>query len=474
MSRELGFSSFTGSATRGGGSRNRPDHANSHYFRSSRGGRGGASARPGRDTASEVNIKQGLDTSKIIETIPQPTRASAPEDLPIENVKYVASYNWVDTDKPTIVVPGSPAIWTGHALPFTLQPDDGSVFVDQNSARLSEYPMLPLFAAADAIHGPKTTASPVDWPTVDVITDRNGLRKLLRWLNPSPGREVRDFRIDIQLVGTKTLMLGRWEGRSREPPSGRTYGFGFEDATTRAAPGCPPSGHHRAITYDMLGVKMVVRFEVDACLPTATSSVPKTTPASVDDLADALGGMNIKHRTPATTKTTSSSSPVIDIVRAGTQVPQEALVELTSRSAYFLDQLDWNELYPQLALSQTPALHIGVHERGVFTQLHEWQLDGRPPRTGTRVTSDAAAAAKAKAPDISAQRRETGAQIVRLARLFEIVQEVAIARGAGPAGSFSLVCEGGELRVYARKRDAGAKSCLPRDVVARFEAHTQT
>ncbi|KAH8993052.1 hypothetical protein EDB86DRAFT_1403817 [Lactarius hatsudake] len=396
--------------------------------------------------------------------------ASLPEDLPIENVKYVASYNWVDTDKPTIVVPGSPAIWTGHAVPFTLQPDDGSVFVDQNSARLSEYPMLPLFAAADAIHGPKTTASPVDWPTVDVITDRNGLRKLLRWLNPSPGREVRDFRIDIQLVGTKTLVLGRWEGRSREPPSGRTYGFGFEEATSRAAPGCPPSGHHRAITYDMLGVKMVVRFEVDACLPTATSSVPKTTPASVDDLADALGGMNIKHRTPATTKTTtSSSSPVIDIVRAGTQVPQEALVEVTSRSVYFLDQLDWNELYPQLALSQTPALHIGVHERGVFSQLHEWQLDGRPPRAGTKVTSDAAA----KAPDISAQRRKTGAQIVRLARLLEVVQEIAIARGAGPAGSFSLVCEGGELRVYARKRDAGAKSCLPPDVVARFEAHTQ-
>lgn len=74
--------------------------------------------------------------------------------------------------------------------------------------------MLPLFVAADAIHGQKA-APPVDWPKVDVITDRNGLRKLLRWLNPSPGREVRDFRIDVQLVGTKTLVLNRWEGRAR-------------------------------------------------------------------------------------------------------------------------------------------------------------------------------------------------------------------------------------------------------------------
>ncbi|KAF8272627.1 hypothetical protein EI94DRAFT_1717979 [Lactarius quietus] len=208
----------------------------------------------------------------------------------------------------------------------------------------------------------------------------------------------------------------------------------------------------------MLDMKMVVRFEVDACFSTGTSSsVPKTKAASVDDLADALGGMAIKHRTPASTKTassSSSSSPLINIVRAGTQVPQEALIEL-----------DWNELYPQLALSQTQSLHLGVHERGVFTQLNEWQLDGRP-RTGTRVGS-------ATAPDISAQRRETAVQIVRLARLLEDVQELAIARGPGAAGSFSLVCENGELCVYARKKDAGAKSCLPPDVLVRFEARTR-
>lgn len=401
--------------------------------------------------------------TKVIETMAQPTRPSAQEDFPIENVKYVASYNWIDEDKPTIAVPGSPAIWTGHAVPFTLRPDDGSVFVDQNGARMSEYPMLPLFVAADAIHGQK--AAPVDWPKVDVITDRNGLRKLLRWLNPSPGKEVRDFRINVQLVGTKTLVLGRWEGRSREPPTGRSFGFGFEDATTRAAPGCPRSGHHRTITYDMLDLKMVVRFEVDACLSTSTkSSAPKTKTASVDDLADALGGMAIKNRTSATTKTASPSSspPTINIVRAGTQVPQDSLIEVTSRSAYFLDQLDWNELYPQLALSQTPALHLGVHERGVFTKLHKWQVDGEPP-AGTPTT----------APDISAQRGETAVQIVRLARLLEEVQELAIARGPGPEGSFSLVCENGELCVYARKKDAGAKSCLPSDVVARFEARTR-
>ena len=145
-------------------------------------------------------------------------------------------------------IPGSPAIWTGRAVPFTLQPDEVFTYVNQNSPELSQYPMLPLFAAADAIHG-QETAPPVDWPTVDVVTDRNLLRKLLRWLNPSPGREVRDFRIDFQLVGTKTLVLCRWESPTPEAQSNRSFGHAFVAAMTRAAPDCPSSGHHRAITY---------------------------------------------------------------------------------------------------------------------------------------------------------------------------------------------------------------------------------
>jgi hypothetical protein len=113
---------------------------------------------------------------------------------------------------------------------------------------MSQYPLFPLFAAADAIYDNDKKA-PVNWPSVDVVTDRNGLHKLLRWLNPSEGREVRDFWIDVELVGDRTIVLTRWEGRTREPPIRRSFGFAFEAATSRAEPGCPSSGHHRTITY---------------------------------------------------------------------------------------------------------------------------------------------------------------------------------------------------------------------------------
>ncbi|KAN0139682.1 hypothetical protein V8E53_002344 [Lactarius tabidus] len=464
--------SFTN--TRGRGGRLRPDHGNRFYFQGSRGrGGGSAAARFAPDGPPEPDLKEGLDATKIIDTILAPARPKAPKDFPIDNVKYVASYNWVDAEKPTMIVPGSPAIWTERAVPFTLQPDDNFIYVDRNTAQLSQYPLLPLFAAADAIHSQEATP-PVDWPTVDAITDRNGLRKLLRWLNPSPGRAVRDFRIDVQLLGAKTLVLSRWESPTREIHTGRSFGHAFETAMTCVAPDCPSSGHQRVITYDMFGMKMIVRFGVDAYLPSPDLTAATTTNDD-SDLADALSNVNIQQSPISTSASTTSQA--IDIVHAGKQVPQDALVELISRSKYYLDQLDWNELYPQMALSQTPMLRLGVHERGEFTELREWQLGGPGAQVDAGVRRRSGTLKGADVLDLSVQRQETAVQVMRLAKVLEDVQKIAIARGPGPAGSFSLVCEDGKLRVYALKKvgdgDGDGKSlsesCLPPEVVARFE-----
>ena len=202
----------------------------------------------------------------------------------------------------------------------------------------------------------------------------------------------------------------------------------------------------------MLDMKMVVHFEVDACLPTdafGTELAAEVGPTSaVDSLADALGGIALS------SDASSSPSPgTIHVLRSGTHIPQDALLELATRKASSVKHLDWNELYPQLALAQVPALRLGVHEHSRFTELHEWQVIG----TDTGASSPP--------PDLAAQRRETAAQIVRLAHVLEKVQELAISRGPGPAGCFSLVCKNGELDVYGRP---GARSCLPSDVKARF------
>lgn len=92
----------------------------------------------------------------------------------------------------------------------------------------------------------KAGKEPFDWSSVDIVTDRNNLRKLMRWVDGT----TKDFRIDMQLAGKRTVLLTRFAERTREIFSGRTFGLSFERESTVVAPGCKNStGHHRIITY---------------------------------------------------------------------------------------------------------------------------------------------------------------------------------------------------------------------------------
>ena len=46
----------------------------------------------------------------VLETIPLPTLEGSEEDIAPKDLVYIGSYNWVDSPKPTIVVPGQ-RIW---------------------------------------------------------------------------------------------------------------------------------------------------------------------------------------------------------------------------------------------------------------------------------------------------------------------------------------------------------------------------
>jgi len=85
-----------------------------------------------------------------------------------------------------------------------------------------------------------------DWSSVDIVTDRDNLLKLTGWVSGV----ARDFRIDLQLAGEKTVLMTRWSERYMEPFNGRTYGHSFEKESTVPAPGCKnTAGHHRIVTY---------------------------------------------------------------------------------------------------------------------------------------------------------------------------------------------------------------------------------
>lgn len=184
-------------------------------------------------------------------------------DLKPENLRYIGSYTWADTpfDKPTIIVPGmrfrvsildashiltnarlgSPREWTGAPVPFVVQRDVQIQFLSKGNYRMPIAPLLPVLVAVQNV------TPDFDWSSVDIVTNRNGLRKLLRWID---GSVTRDFRIDLQLAGSRTVLMNRWEFGDRESHPFPRYGINFEKRCTRAAANCEDGmGHHRVVCY---------------------------------------------------------------------------------------------------------------------------------------------------------------------------------------------------------------------------------
>lgn len=141
-----------------------------------------------------------------------------------------------------------PRQWIGSPLPITLPADGKASFIDQNGHLVPSSPLLPLFLAVDAM--PSSNANPstsVDWPSVDFVTDRNNLRKLLAWVKGS-SYDKKKWRMDIQLGGTQTVLLGRWEERTARTAEENNFGHSFELGMTTRQPR-DSEGYHRIIHY---------------------------------------------------------------------------------------------------------------------------------------------------------------------------------------------------------------------------------
>jgi hypothetical protein len=177
---------------------------------------------------------------------------------------------------------------------------------------------------------------------------------------------------------------------------------------------------------------MVVRFEVDACLPydDTSSASPSNNPApskTVTEMKPSSGS--------------SSNNPGVNIIRAGSsQVPQTHLLEIKTHSCPFIK---WKEAYPQLYLSQTPHIYHAFHKNGTFTSVRKFMLD-----QSELVEVDKSAQVGFK----------------KLRKLLGYIQLLVLKYGAM---RISLVCVGKTLSVY---RIPQGESCLPEDALALFVA----
>jgi hypothetical protein len=198
---------------------------------------------------------------------------------------------------------------------------------------------------------------------------------------------------------------------------------------------------------------MVVRFEVDACLPSDGSNAGATRQSRDDDndedpeiaLLGAISGLSIGTSTHSSTTPPQSplTSADLKIFRAGTQVPQSDLIEMTTRSEISAAKFDWGDGYPQLYFSQTPHHYLAVHRSGTFFSIAK--------RTVGK--EDLVAIENRAQPGFKKLRKALG----------EIQTMV---RNGGENGRISLVCKDGVMRVHER---TSKENYLPEDSLALFE-----
>lgn len=283
---------------------------------------------------------------------------TVPDSAEIGNVKHLASYNWVEKPSPTIAVPGSPSLWLPLNSPRRVAKDSGLVYINQNAARYPERPLEPLFRAL-FVSNPS-----FDIGSVDIVTDRNNLRKLLKFVdNASAGEDLDAFVIHVEHI-QDTALLSRVERNNSKrikPNEFVGYGHEFEKAQTRELiPGS--TGHHRIVSYDLGGLNLIVRHETDAYEGEQSAPMPLDTAvqSSEDNLSAALESLSLF------SERDSDGHDRADLVvlDGGRVVPIEQTLEIKTRVS--LKPIELKDVAPQLWFSQTPKLVRAYHQSGRF------------------------------------------------------------------------------------------------------------
>ncbi|KAJ1333092.1 RAT1-interacting protein [Microdochium nivale] len=275
--------------------------------------------------------------------------AIEPSNTPVSSTsgsELVCSYNWRIGKNASLHIPGCAAVWQDITLPLILPADEGVQYMDQNTARAPKFPWEPMFQATASMN------STFRFDDVDVLTNRNSLRKLLEFSN---GRRQDSFRLNLHLVH-RTLIIERYEKNTRMLVSGsRNPGWGkiFEQRTTKYPAGLKDSeSHHRSLQYRLGDLVCVVQFEVDGCYDKVdeASTEPGALSLSMDRLSINNGQRD---------NTTSIRSP-------GQKAPmaQEMAAELKTASK----PKALGKSMPQLWFGRTPWLIVGHHAQGTFTE----------------------------------------------------------------------------------------------------------
>ncbi|CRG88116.1 hypothetical protein PISL3812_05143 [Talaromyces islandicus] len=290
-------------------------------------------------------------TLKQLTEISRKDLQSRVDEASVTDVRHLSSYNWLEAPEPTIAVPGCPPLWSPPKTARHVRKDSGLIYIAQNAARHPEYPLEPLFRALYMEH------PSFDLESVDLITDRNNIRKLLSFVNPSISRNgLEPFTIHVE-VFKNTVIFCRAETETKkfvQPHEFIGYGHEFEKAFTTDKIG-GSTGHHRLVSYRFSNMKILVRYETDGYIDKPKMGISG---AESDALASMIQSLSIE------SASTASTSSKLRIKRAGEVVGSDSTLEIKTRVSH--KPIDLEEVLPQLWVSQTPNLVRAYHKHGRF------------------------------------------------------------------------------------------------------------
>ncbi|KUI69312.1 hypothetical protein VM1G_04997 [Cytospora mali] len=272
----------------------------------------------------------------------------------ITDCRAVASYNWLDREDPTIVIPAR-----------QFEPDNGQYFRDPNAAHYSKHPFEPAITAVLAMDSNISR-------DVDIVACGSTLGNLLRFIRG----EDKQFRVLVEVV-EGTVFFIRRENTARELiPDVKGYGHSFPEAyTTWDADVKGSVSHQRVLSYQFGGLGILLRFEGDGYLldggekkhgndkPSSFSDLDAT--QTVDGLVDELDRNRLTGAQPA-------NGGSLEVAYGGDLVSQDRVFELKTRSVRRKESETYEDTFgdqlPRLWVAQIPNFILAYHKHGLFEE----------------------------------------------------------------------------------------------------------
>ena len=195
----------------------------------------------------------------------------------------------------------------------------------------------------------------------------------------------RSFVFAIEIIGGTAFLIRMGSSPKELIPDVWGYGHTFPEAYTSWDKGLNGSvSHQRIVQYRLGGVTCLLRFESDGYIKEKTTlgsnqSKTQVKPSKLSKETE-MSALLLEAESMFVSETAPVQGTDLQIELAGKEVPQSAIFDLKTRSAR--KEINMEEMYPRLWLSQIPNLIVAYHTSGKFgepqhqdlqSELKDWE-----------------------------------------------------------------------------------------------------